>query len=1003
MRISYLLSLAMLFLWGGETLTVAQTSDITASENVGNPEKVYTISSCNGLMMTPYTSPTRTTENAGHFAFYAASAEGQYLIYNVESKVWVSYDKAYSYSNGPSKAKFIDSKENAQPWKATKTTAQNGTAAYEFQPVTSAGKADKYMNWHGGIDFNPLDNKNITVGLWQDNARQDNGSAWVLHEVVSNTYTVVGESVTINGNTYKNGETITVNGSLLSSDVTAPEKDGKFATVQIDPETNTITVAYYNMPQLESSEPYTNAWLYPIQQEKVGDASAWKENNVYTLGNKVLQASFLNTGKAIYFLGSKAMNLVAGTEPFYVSFGSGVSVAASQMTLGNVELVELAAEPNAIRGAKHYAGKALQANYTYTYNGKTINIVWRAVLRSGSHYLRTEMELTGGDDIEMFNIIPMSYKVDTKAAGSKPRTIGNTRGKVILNDRIFAGLETPTAFNTVEDVANTNYSNIQGLWSRHTTLKQGETWKVSAVVGLIAQDGKQNSTDIRETQKRRSFLAYSERERAVPWRANPCYISWYELNIDRNNAAPGRENTNMTAAGVLDVIAHWKSSLWDRYNVAPKNFVIDDGWDNYGTWTFHSGFPREMRDIAAKAADMGASVGAWLGPVGGYGKSGDYRRDYWKNKGGMQLSNPAYYDTFLAAATNLIKNQHDENGKGSFGFFKFDGISAQGTAVGPDPGDTGNENAEGIIRLEQYIRENLKEDIFFNTTVGTWASPFWYTVTDATWRQDADWKKTGTNPNDREAWITYRDMQVYNIYVTDSPLCPINTLMTHGFILTEHGDVSKNMNYENALNELRCAFACGSGMVELYCDYKLMDKINNGKLWSDLADLIKWQKDNADVLMDAHWVGGNPWNERSHEIYGWAAWNGKKSTLTLRNGDTRSKSITLTLRQALEIPANISGKIVLTKSFDDQAALEGLTEGEAIDIDRQLTLTLPANSVFMFGGVDADASTAIQDVVVNSKNAKEALADATLYDLSGRKATAKHGVFVSNNKKYIIR
>ena len=246
-------------------------------------------------------------------------------------------------------------------------------------------------------------------------------------------------------------------------------------------------------------------------------------------------------------------------------------------------------------------------------------------------------------------------------------------------------------------------------------------------------------------------------------------------------------------------------------------------------------------------------------------------------------------------------------------------------------------------------------------------------------------------------------MQVYNIYVTDSPLCPINTLMTHGFILTEHGDVSKNMNYENALNELRCAFACGSGMVELYCDYKLMDKINNGKLWSDLADLIKWQKDNADVLMDAHWVGGNPWNERSHEIYGWAAWNGKKSTLTLRNGDTRSKSITLTLRQALEIPANISGKIVLTKSFDDQAALEGLTEGEAIDIDRQLTLTLPANSVFMFGGMDADASTAIQDIVINNKNAKEALADATLYDLSGRKTTAKHGVFVSNNKKYIIR
>lgn len=999
MSIRYLLSLALLAIGGGSS-SWAQTSDIKTSENLNNPERVYTISNCNGLMMTPYTSPTRTNENAGKFAFYAASTEGQYLIYNVDSKVWVSYDKAYSYSNGPGKAKLISDKTNAQPWKATKTTAQNGTAAYEFQPITSTGKADKYMNWHGGIDFNPVDNKTITVGLWQDNGKQDNGSAWVLQEMVSNTYTVIGASVTINGKTYNDGDKITVSGSLLPSDVTAPEKDGKFATVQIDPETKTITVAYYDLPQLEDSEPYTNAWLYPIQQDKVGDATAWKDNNVYTLGNKVLQASFLNTEKAIYFLGSKAMNLVAGTEPFYVSFGSGVSVAASQMTLGKVELVDLAAEPNAIRGAKHYAGKALQANYTYSYNGQQISIVWRAVLRSGSHYLRTEMELTGVDNVDMFSIIPMSYKVDTKAAGCKPSTIGNTRGKVILNDKIFAGLETPTAFNTVEDVANTDYSVIQGMWNRHTTLKKGETWKVSAVVGLIAQDGKQSSKNIRETQKRRSFLAYSERERAVPWRANPCYISWYELNIDRNNAAPGREYTNMTADGVLDVVAHWKSSLWDRYNVAPKNFVIDDGWDNYGTWTFHSGFPREMRDIAAQAAEMGASVGAWLGPVGGYGKSGDYRRDYWKNNGGMQLSNQKYYDTFLAAATNLVKNQHDENGNGSFGFFKFDGISAQGTAVGPDPGDTGNENAEGIIRMEQYIRENLKEDIFFNTTVGTWASPFWYKITDATWRQDADWKKIGTNPNDREAWITYRDMQVYNIYVTDSPLCPINTLMTHGFILTEHGDVSKNMNYENALNELRCAFACGSGMVELYNDYKLMDKINNGKLWSDLADLIKWQKDNADVLMDAHWVGGNPWNGYSHEIYGWAAWNGKKSTLTLRNGDVAAKSITLTLRQALEIPANISGKIVLTKPFDDQAALEGLTEGEAIDIDQQLTLTLPANSVFMFGGVEANDATAIKNVV---NNETETLANATFYDLSGRKATAKHGVLVSKNKKYIVR
>jgi hypothetical protein len=150
-----------------------------------------------------------------------------------------------------------------------------------------------------------------------------------------------------------------------------------------------------------------------------------------------------------------------------------------------------------------------------------------------------------------------------------------------------------------------------------------------------------------------------------------------------------------------------------------------------------------MRDMAALAEQMGSGVGAWLGPVGGYGQSGNYRRQYWNGKGGMQLSNPAYYKAFKDAAYNLVMNQ------GDYRFFKFDGISGQFTSVGPDAGDTGNENAEGIIRLERYVREELREDIFFNTTVGTWASPFWYQYTDATWRQENDHDRIGNNSVNR--------------------------------------------------------------------------------------------------------------------------------------------------------------------------------------------------------------------------------------------------------------
>ena len=140
---------------------------------------------------------------------------------------------------------------------------------------------------------------------------------------------------------------------------------------------------------------------------------------------------------------------------------------------------------------------------------------------------------------------------------------------------------------------------IKGRWSRNTTLAAGENWKISAVVGLVAAD-----------QARRSFLAYSERERAVPWRANPAYISWYELNINRNNAAPGSESNNMTAAQVLNVEKQWYDKLYTQFGVAPNSFVIDDGWDTDGEWNFHSGFPNEMRDISASAAKMNAGVGS---------------------------------------------------------------------------------------------------------------------------------------------------------------------------------------------------------------------------------------------------------------------------------------------------------------------------------------------------------------------------------------------------------
>ena len=673
---------------------------------------------------------------------------------------------------------------------------------------------------------------------------------------------------------------------------------------------------------------WAQAVIFP-QKKQPGVAKITQKSNSYQLANKVLKASFINTGGKLYFNGCSELGLQPDTELFKVLLGDGRTITASEMKLEDVKMVTLAENPSAATASLRYAGKALEARFTY----EELSIVWRAVLRNGSHYLRTEMDIQAAKDLPMKGIVAMNYLVAKNSAYTAPEVVGNTRGAILASNHIFAGLETPMGLNSCKDEGNATH--IEGLWRRNTTLKAGKTWNISSVVGLVAPK-----------QLRRSFLAYSERERAVAWRPYPVYISWYELNIDRNNAQAPSYKGNMTVEQCADVVSHWKTHFYDKYQMAPKAFVWDDGWDQYGTWTFNPNFPNGFDEPANEAKKMGTGIGAWLGPVGGYGQSGEYRRAYWRSKGGMQLSNEDYYNFFIRCCTNMI-DRYD------FRFFKFDGISAQASAIGPDEGTRGEENAEAIISIERAVRQK-RPDIFLNTTVGTWASPFWFHFTDAVWRQEGDYGEAGDQGTDRERWITYRDRLVYQNFIQRSPVCPINTLMTHGFILSRWGAVSKNMDYDGIVREMRCAFACGSGMVELYNDYKLMDEIkdnqgNAGALWKDLAECIKWQQEQADVLPDAHWVGGNPWDGKKANVYGWAAWNGKKSVLTLRNPSTSAQTFTTTLREALDIPAYVRGKITLTHAFN-QAELDGMPINKAIDIDTPLVLNLPGSSVFIYNG-----------------------------------------------------
>ncbi len=856
------------------------------------------------------------------------------------------------------------------------------------------------------------------------------------------------------------------------------------------------------------------------QMQQPGQARVSEADGVITLSNELLNVSFVNQNGKLSFGGCPELDLESGTELFTITLGDEITtIPASEMTLTNWGYKDLTGDPGAIVASEKFNGQAIYATLVYG----DLEFEWQAILRDGSHYLRTTLDITARNDVAMHNIIPMTYNIPAKLA---PVIVGNTRGAILASDKLFAGLETPTAYNSVINInegddsdnifvedngfrynawskdtngdsqpteplywtwvpgkstpaaiqefrfqptgsmltsaVGTSYArgkrgfikfasggkhtasfyyfsgshglntlgvdvinadgeivasdyhigfsggisrnnvytldipeagtylvryfveigtetitsngsitwspavsdgenpltpvdpgesddntlrNIVGRWSRHTTLEAGKTWSVSAVIGLIAPG-----------QSRRSVLAYSERERAVPWRPFPIYNSWYELNIDRNNSAT--YTGHMTIDDCVSVVKQWNSNLYDKHKANIKSFVWDDGWDEYGTWTFNKNFPNGFTEADVEAKAMNSGIGTWLGPVGGYGTSGQLRRQYWSDKGGMQLSNPVYHQVFLDALKYMVDNYN-------FNFFKLDGISAQSSAVGPDAGYIGEENAEGIIEVIREVRK-ISPEMFFNTTVGTWASPFWFHFTDAVWRQESDWQVIGNQGDDRERWITYRDRLVYKNFVQNSPLCPINTLMTHGFILTEKGNVSKTMDYDGIVREMRCAFACGSGMVELYCDAKLLNTINGGALWADLAECIQWQNKNADVLPDIHWVGGSPWDGIRTNVYGWASWNGTKATLALRNPSTSPATFTFSLREALEIPEYQTSPIYFTPAFKVQDKLAGFVTDTALNPDDQITVTLPGSSVFVFDGSTTGDSSSVAGIYIDN-------------------------------------
>jgi hypothetical protein len=135
--------------------------------------------------------------------------------------------------------------------------------------------------------------------------------------------------------------------------------------------------------------------------------------------------------------------------------------------------------------------------------------------------------------------------------------------------------------------------------------------------------------------------------------------------------------------------------------------------------------------------------------------------------------------------------------------------------------------------------------------------------------------------------------------------------MLHGIIYAKHAqDLNTDSNHVFKA-EVRTYFGSGTQLQEMYITPGLL----SAQDWDTLAEAAKWSRENADTLIDTHWVGGSP---AEHKVYGWASWSRRKGILTLRNPSSRPAEIKLDPAKVFELPEGSPQAYTLVSPFHDQ-------------------------------------------------------------------------------------
>jgi len=565
-------------------------------------------------------------------------------------------------------------------------------------------------------------------------------------------------------------------------------------------------------------------------------------------------------------LASRTLDL---PEAFVLTMKDGSVLRSSAMRMSALSPSDL---PEGF-AAGHAPGRRICAEFADPHFPGALH--WCLLQREHATYFRQELTLHATSDAPIAEVRMLDF-TDPGAHVS-----GTVRGSPIVDDGMFFGFEHPLSSSHVDG------DHAVASLARVLPLRAGQSTTYSSVVGVAAPG-----------QMRRAFLHYIESERPRAYSPFLHYNSWFDI------AYGGAYNET----DALDRIHAFGRELVDRRHVEMNSFLFDDGWDNPSSlWGFNSGFPDGFSKIAAAAQQIHAGIGVWFSPWGGYMERRKERIAYGRAhgyeiiKGGYALSGPKYYQRFEQVFLEMVDRYHVNQ-------FKIDGT---GNADRVFPGSAFDSDFDAAIHLIEVVRHR-QPSTFINLTTGTYPSPFWLFYADSIWRGGEDDGFDGPG-SQRQQWITYRDEQTYRNTVLGGPLFPINSLMLHGIIYARLEDHLNTDPGHDFADEVHSYFATGTQLQEMYITPSLLTSSD----WDTLAHAAKWARRNAGILVDNHWIGGDP---GKLQIYGWAAWSPKGWIVTLRNPSDTPQDYTLDLDEVLELPQGARISTEASDPFGEEGA-----------------------------------------------------------------------------------